>query len=204
MSISPIWTNCPRPTKLQFSYVAFVPLALFLHPAYSEELHQWNCANTSFSSLGIKDLHRAYSLNIRPTRADYFFRPSKVVDLVPSHSQKTMSSPFLTPVPLTSEELQVSFPEGHEHVLLLTLNRPKSLNAMTPTMQADLQRVLQWYDDEPSLWYVRLLNPLFSILSYSLFAFSPRLIFFSLFRCSASVFFLFTFLLFTLPGRVPW
>lgn len=154
MSISPIWTNCPRPTKLQFSYVAFVPLALFLHPAYSEKLHQWNCANTSFSSLGIKDLHRAYSLNIRPTRADYFFRPSKVVDLVPSHSQKTMSSPFLTPVPPTSEELQVSFPEGHEHVLLLTLNRPKSLNAMTPTMQADLQRVLQWYDDEPSLWYV--------------------------------------------------
>lgn len=115
---------------------------------------------------------------------------SKVDDLVPSHSQKkTMSSHFSTPVPPTSEELQVSFPEGHEHVLLLTLNRPKSLNAMTPTMQADLQRVLQWYDDEPSLWYVRLLIPLFSILFYSFFAHSPRLLLFFLRRCSASVFF---------------
>lgn len=100
-----------------------------------------------------------------------------------------MTSSFLTPVPPTSEELKVSFPEGHEHVLLLTLNRPKSLNAMTPTMQADLQRVLQWYDDEPSLWYVRLLNPLFSILFYSFFALSPRLLLFFLYRCSASVFF---------------
>ena len=61
---------------------------------------------------------------------------------------------FLTPVPSTSDELLVSFPEGHEHVVLLTLNRPKSLNAMTPTMQSDLQHVLQWYDDEPSLWCV--------------------------------------------------
>ncbi|TEB18552.1 enoyl-CoA hydratase/carnithine racemase [Coprinellus micaceus] len=52
--------------------------------------------------------------------------------------------------PHTSEQLLVSFPA--EHVLLLTLNRPKQLNAMTPQMQNDLKQVLNWFEDEPSLW----------------------------------------------------
>lgn len=53
--------------------------------------------------------------------------------------------------PKTSEEVLLSFPA--EHILLLTLNRPKSLNAMTPTMQSDIQTVLDWVDNEPSIWY---------------------------------------------------
>lgn len=55
-------------------------------------------------------------------------------------------------VPAHSAELLVSFPAPH--VLLLTLNRPQALNAMTPTLEADLYNVLRWFDDEPSLWCV--------------------------------------------------
>ncbi|KAI0830820.1 enoyl-CoA hydratase/carnithine racemase [Trametes gibbosa] len=52
--------------------------------------------------------------------------------------------------PAHSDEIKVSFPK--EHVLLLAFNRPKSLNAMTPTMTDDIKAVLNWFDNEPSLW----------------------------------------------------
>ncbi|KAF5393433.1 hypothetical protein D9757_000470 [Collybiopsis confluens] len=52
--------------------------------------------------------------------------------------------------PAHSEQLLVSFPA--EHVLLLTMNRPKSRNAMTPQMQKDLQNVLDWFSQEAGLW----------------------------------------------------
>ncbi|KAI0783399.1 ClpP/crotonase [Abortiporus biennis] len=52
--------------------------------------------------------------------------------------------------PAHSEEVIVTFPQ--EHVMLLTLNRPKSLNAMTPTMESDLHNLLTWFENEPSLW----------------------------------------------------
>jgi hypothetical protein len=54
--------------------------------------------------------------------------------------------------PTHSGELKVSFPA--EHVLLLALNRPKMLNAMSPQLEADLNLVLAWFDDEPELWYL--------------------------------------------------
>lgn len=38
--------------------------------------------------------------------------------------------------------------------MLLTLNRPKSLNAMSPQLGRDLHDVLNWFDEEPSLWLV--------------------------------------------------
>ena len=56
------------------------------------------------------------------------------------------------PVPQHSEQLLVDFPA--EHVLLLTMNRPKALNAMTPVMEADINNLLNWFDEEPSLWSV--------------------------------------------------
>ncbi|KAJ7485517.1 enoyl-CoA hydratase/carnithine racemase [Mycena latifolia] len=62
-----------------------------------------------------------------------------------------MSLSIMSP-PAVSEELLLSFPK--DHVLLLTLNRPKSLNALTPRMADDLRRVLNWFEDEPSLWCV--------------------------------------------------
>ncbi|KIK67565.1 hypothetical protein GYMLUDRAFT_37720 [Collybiopsis luxurians FD-317 M1] len=54
--------------------------------------------------------------------------------------------------PPHSDQLIVSFPT--EHVLLLTLNRPNSRNAMTPQMQRDLKNVLDWFSEEPDLWVV--------------------------------------------------
>ncbi|KAG9309071.1 ClpP/crotonase-like domain-containing protein [Chiua virens] len=55
-------------------------------------------------------------------------------------------------LPSHSDDLHVSFPQ--EHVLLLTLNRPRYLNAVSPQLNNDLAAVLRWFDDEPSLWVV--------------------------------------------------
>ena len=52
--------------------------------------------------------------------------------------------------PAHSDEIKVAFPQ--DHVMLLTLNRPKALNAVSPTMKDDIERVLDWFDNEPSLW----------------------------------------------------
>lgn len=60
-----------------------------------------------------------------------------------------MTTTSLRP-PVHSEELEVEFPA--EHVLLLTFNRPKSLNAMTPRMTEDLRNVLDWFETEQHLW----------------------------------------------------
>ncbi|KZT30978.1 ClpP crotonase [Neolentinus lepideus HHB14362 ss-1] len=54
--------------------------------------------------------------------------------------------------PRVSDQLSVSFPV--EHVLQLTFNRPAALNAMTPTMEEDIKNVMNWFDEEPSLWVV--------------------------------------------------
>ncbi|KAI8981161.1 enoyl-CoA hydratase/carnithine racemase [Trametes punicea] len=62
-----------------------------------------------------------------------------------------VSQPAVRP-PQHSNEIKVSFPQ--EHVMLLTFNRPKSLNAVTPTMTEDIKRVMDWFDEEPSLWVV--------------------------------------------------
>jgi len=52
--------------------------------------------------------------------------------------------------PSVSNELRVDFP--YDHIVLLTLNRPDVLNAMSPTLTDDLKRVLDWFEDEPQLW----------------------------------------------------
>ncbi|KAJ4464370.1 ClpP/crotonase-like domain-containing protein [Lentinula aciculospora] len=62
-----------------------------------------------------------------------------------------MTTKLYSPPP-HSDQLVVSFPA--EHVLMLTLNRPKSRNAMTPQMQKDLEWVLDWFNEESGLWVV--------------------------------------------------
>ncbi|KAF7316389.1 hypothetical protein MIND_00157700 [Mycena indigotica] len=57
---------------------------------------------------------------------------------------------FSTPVPKVSQEIIVDFPKPH--VLLVTFNRPKALNAFTPQMSADLRLLLNWFEEEPELW----------------------------------------------------
>ncbi|KAI0700912.1 ClpP crotonase [Cytidiella melzeri] len=56
-------------------------------------------------------------------------------------------SDFAQPVPKTTAIL-LSFPA--RHVLLLTLNRPKAYNAVTQTMEEEIGRVMDWFDDESS------------------------------------------------------
>jgi enoyl-CoA hydratase/carnithine racemase len=53
-------------------------------------------------------------------------------------------------VPPHSNELKVSFPA--DHVLLLSMNRPKALNAMSRQMEEDIKIVLNWFDEQVSLW----------------------------------------------------
>lgn len=62
-----------------------------------------------------------------------------------------MSNNDLSP-PSHSDEVKISFPK--EHVVLLAMNRPKSLNAMWHVMEGDLEKLLNWFEGEPSLWSV--------------------------------------------------
>jgi hypothetical protein len=54
--------------------------------------------------------------------------------------------------PPHEEHLKVSFPQ--DHVMLITLNRPTNLNAITPQLTKDIATTLNWFDDQTSLWYV--------------------------------------------------
>lgn len=36
--------------------------------------------------------------------------------------------------------------------MLVTLNRPKALNSLTAEMTDDLDRIMNWFEDEPELW----------------------------------------------------
>ena len=74
---------------------------------------------------------------------DHLAGPGRAMPLQPPHH---------------SSELKVAFPA--KHVLLLTLNRPRYLNATTPQMTNDLETVLNWFEEEPGLWYV--VNPISS------------------------------------------
>ncbi|KAI0970624.1 enoyl-hydratase [Xylaria arbuscula] len=58
---------------------------------------------------------------------------------------KTLSPP--PPVP----NVLISFPAQHEHILLVTLNRPKQLNAIPSPQHFALEQLWTWYDAEPSL-----------------------------------------------------
>jgi len=59
-----------------------------------------------------------------------------------------MSNTSLAP-PSHSDEVKVAFTK--EHVVLMTMNRHKSLNAMWRTMEGDLETLLNWFEEEPSL-----------------------------------------------------
>ncbi|KAF8515800.1 enoyl-CoA hydratase/carnithine racemase [Hysterangium stoloniferum] len=39
-----------------------------------------------------------------------------------------------------------------QHVLLLTLNRPRALNAVSPELAEEVKNTLAWFDNEPELW----------------------------------------------------
>lgn len=59
--------------------------------------------------------------------------------------------PRLT-LPQVGDHLIVSNPANR--VLLLVLNRPETLNAMTPELQDDIEKVLDWAEREPEIWVI--------------------------------------------------
>lgn len=65
--------------------------------------------------------------------------------------------------PAHSELVKVAFPVPH--VLLLSLNRPSALNAMSQAMHADINAMLDWFEHEPELWYVSFL-PFVTVLGF--------------------------------------
>ena len=62
--------------------------------------------------------------------------------------QKFPNMAFTKPPPPVSDAL-LSYPSPH--VLLVTLNRPKQLNAVTRAMHVELHRLWDWFDAEQSL-----------------------------------------------------
>ena len=61
---------------------------------------------------------------------------------------KMFSTSFSTPPPRTSFT-KISFPA--EHVLLVTLSRPKSLNCINTAGHDELHAIWEWLDNEPLL-----------------------------------------------------
>jgi len=58
-------------------------------------------------------------------------------------------APTQTPPPATPTFLRVSFPAPR--VVLLTMSRPKDLNAMSTAAQWEMDSIWKWFDDEPTL-----------------------------------------------------
>lgn len=44
--------------------------------------------------------------------------------------------------------------EPEPHVLLITINRPKQFNALSPDANFEMSRILDWAEDEPNVWCI--------------------------------------------------
>lgn len=65
--------------------------------------------------------------------------------------------------PAHSNQLKVSIPV--DHVLVLAMNRPEALNAMSNQLENDIKNTLNWFDEQPDLWWVHLFSTLLRIFS---------------------------------------
>jgi len=61
-----------------------------------------------------------------------------------------MSKPIQLPFKL-SDQVQAS--HAAPHVLLILLNRPEAMNAMSREMEASLTLLLNWFQDNGDYWY---------------------------------------------------
>lgn len=52
----------------------------------------------------------------------------------------------------STQYLLLSVPEPH--VLLITINRPKQLNALNPEANFEMSRVLDWAEDNDDIWCI--------------------------------------------------
>ena len=55
-------------------------------------------------------------------------------------------------VPSHTDEIILSLPAPH--TLLLTLNRPQALNAVSPQLTDSIDRILNWAEQEGDIWWV--------------------------------------------------
>ncbi|CAE6527599.1 unnamed protein product [Rhizoctonia solani] len=65
---------------------------------------------------------------------------------------QTAPKSLTTPPPSHGPHLVVSYPA--KHVLQLTFNRPRFLNAMTDDFKTDIGKVMDWFERENDLWVV--------------------------------------------------
>ena len=56
-------------------------------------------------------------------------------------------------IPSHGDEIIVSLLAPH--VLLLTLNRPKVLNAVSPQMNDSIDRILDWAEQDGEIWWAK-------------------------------------------------
>lgn len=74
--------------------------------------------------------------------------PAPVSAMSPPNNNASLPSGLRSPPPPVPDTL-VSFPAPH--VLLVTLNRPKQLNCIPRPQHFALERLWDWYDEEPTL-----------------------------------------------------
>ncbi|KAG9033064.1 hypothetical protein FS837_002557 [Tulasnella sp. UAMH 9824] len=53
---------------------------------------------------------------------------------------------------VSSDNVLVSFPPDIPHVIVITMNRTATMNAMTPELRDDIGKVMDYFENEPSLW----------------------------------------------------
>ncbi|KIO21896.1 hypothetical protein M407DRAFT_245357 [Tulasnella calospora MUT 4182] len=53
---------------------------------------------------------------------------------------------------VSSENVLVSLPPDLPHVIVITMNRTATMNAMTPELRDDIGKVMDYFENEPSLW----------------------------------------------------
>ena len=82
----------------------------------------------------------------RPHNVRHYSSPGRPSQLIPI---ETMKSQFNISPPPTVTFPSVNFPDPH--ILLVTLNRPRYLNCVNSNGHYDLEKLFQWYDNEPQL-----------------------------------------------------
>ena len=66
------------------------------------------------------------------------------------NADKTPPYTLATPPPSHADHVILSFPSPH--IMLVTFNRPKAMNAVDIAMRLDLESIFNWFETEPDLW----------------------------------------------------
>ncbi|KAG8916012.1 hypothetical protein FRC00_007183 [Tulasnella sp. 408] len=53
---------------------------------------------------------------------------------------------------VSPDNVLVSFPPDLPHIIVITMNQTATMNAMTPELRDDIGKVMDYFENEPSLW----------------------------------------------------